>query len=834
MNVLLAAALPALWLAPSPAVRLPAPVMQIRERVAPVGPADSAGLVAPQGGGLLPTERAALAAPQAIPVQGGSLRTWSYSYGVEQVQVVLTTEGRPLDADIELWHGPNSSPTKMRVYVEDGQIRPFSAVVETPRGSNTIAIRNIGHIEFPIIAAVVAEDVDVPTHECVDFNMLIQGGALRTFPLDPMVDSVQVLLRTDGRPLNARIELLQGPNNNKQVVELYTEDGMDRPFFCVLETPGFGSVVRVVNTAHLEFPMTASVVPLTFKPELTDAECVVGGVMGSDINRARRSQPSVVDLTASADAPVGRVTLDTAKEAEQEVVVDLKAADEAMDEADEADAELAAVEEAEELAAAAAAAVAEKAKVLAKAKAEEEEAVAAAKEAEEKAAAAKAKIAAKAEAEAAAAKAKAAEEKAAEERAVAAEAEAEVERAAAKAKEAVERAANAAAKAEVEKAAAYAKAAAVQAKLEARKMKAAAAVAEKEAAEVAKKAAAQREAARQREAAALRELVAPPPAAAAPHAMVAQVLPAVTRMMEEEAAKVKAEAKSTSVMIDPSAVKAAMAAKAPAVSAATLAREVEAYSTAAKTINFADFIGQVVWAAQLAKEDVKQSWLLKLDIPKWGEAAEACAEMASTMVKIEELTTACALGDAAACEMLAKQEQAKVAWIAKLEDATWSSAAKGVYDITAIATEAVTFARKLDDDATNAWLSKLDFPQWTEAAQACRSVAAASVKIEELTTACASGDDAACAMLCSEEEARAAWLAKLDARTWSAAAKAVSDIEAAAKLVTATKQAKLEKKIASALRTLGGPTGKNVGMETGLRRAVNDLVDDDARVLTRQ
>jgi hypothetical protein len=230
------------------------------------GPGKAAGV----GGGTLTKNIWDIVTPTTV--QGASLRTWSVtSPSVERVQVFLKTDGRPLNANVELWHGPDNTPQKMGVYVEDGSLRTFNAVIETPRGHNSVAIRNTGPVEFPLYASMDTEIRDAVgdgsaglmavTKTLSEKPKVVQGGAVQTYPFEPAVASVQILLKTDGRPLNARIELLQGPNNNKQVIELYTEDGLERPFYAVFETPGVGNVIRIVNTAPVEFPLHACVEP---------------------------------------------------------------------------------------------------------------------------------------------------------------------------------------------------------------------------------------------------------------------------------------------------------------------------------------------------------------------------------------------------------------------------------------------------------------------------------------------------------------------------------------------------------------------------------------------
>lgn len=208
-----------------------------------------------------------------IEVQAESLRTCSFDKAFERVQVFLKTEeDKSMNTIIELWQGLDNSPQRIEVHLDNGSKTPFRSVIETPGGFNSIAISN-QHLKFPVTAGIEANkgnDLNglispVKSLMSMSKSTIVQGGSDYDTSFGASVASVQIALLTDGRPLNARVELVSSHNKYKQSMEVYCEDGEDRPFYIVIETPvvppDTNNVVRIVNTATEEFPLFASLEP---------------------------------------------------------------------------------------------------------------------------------------------------------------------------------------------------------------------------------------------------------------------------------------------------------------------------------------------------------------------------------------------------------------------------------------------------------------------------------------------------------------------------------------------------------------------------------------------
>lgn len=289
---------------PAAAMRMASPVARARAAARDASYADSRfrdgdyGMPMHRGRAMRPARQSSY----PYQVQGDSLRTWSGAgHPSEYSEVWMESDGRPIEADVELWQGPGYTPRKMRVYSQDGQLRPFRTGMHNA-GGRAFAVRNRGPIEFPLAANVAG---GMPTyngqpespyaydhrqsrqqqHQGQSASRNIQGGASWSFPFDATVDSVEVHIMTEGRDLNAKIEVLQGPNNVMQSIEIEEDDGYLRPFSGVFETLGVGTVIRIVNTGPIEFPISAEIVPHRSMRMYHDRRPSMGG--GSDMMSSR-------------------------------------------------------------------------------------------------------------------------------------------------------------------------------------------------------------------------------------------------------------------------------------------------------------------------------------------------------------------------------------------------------------------------------------------------------------------------------------------------------------------------------------------------------------------
>jgi hypothetical protein len=200
-----------------------------------------------------------------------TVRNFKIPPWAERAQYILTTNGRPMKATVELWVGPIRKTHTLEINVENGRKTPVRGTLKFKKGTEVITIRTSDAGELPLSACVVvpseerAKEIQANTEKIWKSNKKtkIQGGiiqpngkstgAVRYFPIPPEVDAVQLLFwskDTGKKSLKAKIEILKGPNNVKQSYDLQCGGG-SQPYHAVFETGG-GGVIRIINKKFME------------------------------------------------------------------------------------------------------------------------------------------------------------------------------------------------------------------------------------------------------------------------------------------------------------------------------------------------------------------------------------------------------------------------------------------------------------------------------------------------------------------------------------------------------------------------------------------------------
>mmetsp|Transcript_19895 Transcript_19895/g.28168 ORF Transcript_19895/g.28168 Transcript_19895/m.28168 type:complete len:491 (+) Transcript_19895:132-1604(+) len=213
-------------------------------------------------------------------IQGNSRKTYSSSwggYGDGSSDVILQSQDpyTPIDAKVNIWNGPDNTARQMKVYSEDGFLRPLRVNFKNYNPtlySNTVDVQNTGPLEFPMSAHV--ETSTGSAHEpqlrqngngvyAPPGRMkTIQGKSILTQTFtNPQVQNIQVDIETDGMPCYVKVEVLQGPGEARQKFKVYTDDGSG--FQGIIEIPyGYANcgscTIIVTNEGPLEFPIKCS------------------------------------------------------------------------------------------------------------------------------------------------------------------------------------------------------------------------------------------------------------------------------------------------------------------------------------------------------------------------------------------------------------------------------------------------------------------------------------------------------------------------------------------------------------------------------------------------
>lgn len=209
-----------------------------------------------------------------IRIEGGkTLRTWKMPPNSERVQYILQSPGgRPLKAKVELWIGPIRCVHEMIYDAFGVGSFPLKATLQFKKGVDPVLkMSTNGEFEFPLQVGVFvpspeeSEEIgeittdmfySAPMKEHVQGGSTIdgKGGAIRSFAIPTEWEKTQIMVwsKDVGRKsFKTNIEVLQGPNNPKQHINLRC-GGSTQPYHAVIETPGPGWTIRCNSKKYLE------------------------------------------------------------------------------------------------------------------------------------------------------------------------------------------------------------------------------------------------------------------------------------------------------------------------------------------------------------------------------------------------------------------------------------------------------------------------------------------------------------------------------------------------------------------------------------------------------
>ena len=254
-----------------------------------LSPAAGRPLTAPRAASLFMSEDSAMEAPAGmvavkadmwgedkqadIRIEGGqTLKTFSIPAHAERVQYMLRSpNGRPVKAKVELWIGPIRCVHEMIYDCMDGKEFPLRAALKFKKLSPVLKVSTDSTFEFPLECGVwipsadeskkIDEAVDdafygSPLKEKVQGGSTLddKGGAIRTFKIDPTWDKTQIVVWSKDagkKSFKTNIEVLQGPNNAKQFINLRC-GGSTQPYHAVIDTPGPDWMIRCNSKKYLE------------------------------------------------------------------------------------------------------------------------------------------------------------------------------------------------------------------------------------------------------------------------------------------------------------------------------------------------------------------------------------------------------------------------------------------------------------------------------------------------------------------------------------------------------------------------------------------------------